>query len=132
RHAGRDLPLLVARQPIHRLLRRWPAQEDRGLRRAGTIALRGAGADPFRRCLEPRGGNSLWSGAEWVIACLSDGRRNPPGDNTRQDTPGDFSSLPNFSAGWSSLPLHHFEWAEGDAWGLPRLARRDSQATVAR
>src|SRR6266542_4142581 len=131
-HARREAPLLVARQPLHRLLRRRPTQEDRYLGRAGTNALRGAG-DPFRRRLEPRWGDYLRAdGWERAVADICDGRRSYTGDNHRHATPGDCSSLPNFSAGWSSLPLLHYERAEGDTWGLPRLARRDSQAAAAR
>src|SRR5262245_1429379 len=93
--------------------------------------MRGANV-PFRRRLEPRWGNYLWSDFRWSVSDFCDGRRSHTVDNIRQFTQGDLSLLPNFSAGWSSFPLHHYEWAEGDAWGLPRLARRDPQAAAAR
>jgi len=40
RHARGEVPLLVTRQPLHGLLHRRAAQEDRGHKRAGTNALR--------------------------------------------------------------------------------------------
>src|SRR5262245_1890995 len=130
RYARRDLPLLVARQSLHWFLRRRPAQEDRGHRRAGTKALRGAA--PFRRRMEPHWSDYLWADGFRAVADFCDGRRSHTDDNPRQVTPGVSTSLPHFSAGWSSLPLQRSEWTEGDARDLPRLARWDSQATAAR
>src|SRR6266511_379307 len=40
RHARGEVPLLVTRQPLHGLLHRRAAQEDRGHKRVGTNALR--------------------------------------------------------------------------------------------
>src|SRR5262245_66666315 len=87
---------------------------------------------PFRRRLEPFRRDTLWPDAARAVADLRDGRRSHTGNNTRHVTPGDKSSLPDLSAGWSSLPLQHSEWAERDAWCLPRLARREPQAAAAR
>src|SRR5262245_12531359 len=101
RHARRDISLLVARQPLHRFLRRRLAQEDRGHRRAGTKTLRSAAN--YRRRLEPRRRDSLCAAyGAWAVAYICNGRRSHTGDNNRQVTPGDFSYIPNFSAGWSS------------------------------
>src|SRR5262249_474963 len=111
--------------------RRRPTQEGRGHGWADTKAIRDEGV-PFRRRLEPFRRDTFWPDAERTVADLCNGRRSHTGNNTRHVTPGDKSSLPALSAGWSSLPLQHSEWAERGAWRLSRLARREPQAAAAR
>ena len=63
RHRGRLLPVLVAGQPVHRLLCRRETEEGRGIGRARSDALRRA--DRPRGLLEHRGGHPFCAAPVW-------------------------------------------------------------------
>ena len=104
-HGGDDAALLVARQPVPRLLRRGQAEEDRGHRRPAAEDLRRA--DRRRRQLEPAkaSSSSTAPGTDPDLPRLGrrrhagGGRRNP----STQGRPGRLARVP---AGRPSLPLH--------------------------